>query len=59
VRFYLTDDTLRKHPLWRPTGYWDLENNRLNVTAGGKYGYHGDFNGLHSLYNSSMFTSQK
>jgi hypothetical protein len=28
------------YPLRRPAGYWLLENNRLNVTAGGKYGYH-------------------
>jgi len=45
VRFCRTEHTLRKYPLQGPTGYWDLENNRLNVTAGGKYGYHWDFNG--------------
>jgi len=55
LRFYRTGNTLRKYSLWRPTGYWDLENNRLNVTAGDKYGYHWNFSGLNSLYNSPIY----
>lgn len=53
--FYRTDKTLHKYSLRRPTAYWNLENNRLNVTAGGKYGYHWNFNGLRLLYNFPIY----